>query len=37
MLPVPPILKHWLVPFTAFFTRPTSERVLAAGTVRAPG
>jgi hypothetical protein len=39
MLPVPPILKHWLTPFTAFFTRPTWERVLvlAAGTVLAPG
>jgi hypothetical protein len=37
MLPVPPILKHWLVSFTAFFTRPTWERVLAAGTVLAPG
>src|SRR3954463_10431762 len=39
MFPAPPILKHWLTPFTAFFTRPTWERVLvlAGGTVLAPG
>jgi hypothetical protein len=39
MLPVPPILRHWLAPFAAVFTRPTRERalVLAAGAVLAPG
>ena len=26
MLPVPPILIHWLAPFAAFFTKPTWER-----------
>ena len=28
MLPVPPILRYWLAPFAAFFTKPTWERVL---------
>jgi hypothetical protein len=39
MLPVPPILRHWLAPFAAFFTKPTWERalVLVAGAVLAPG
>ncbi len=39
MPPVPPILKHWLAPFAAVFTKPTWERVLVlvAGTVLAPG
>src|SRR4051794_39089565 len=39
MLPVPPILRYWLAPFAALFTRPTWERVLvlAAGTGPAPG
>ena len=39
MLPVPPILRHWLAPFAAFFTKPTWERVLvlASGAVLAPG
>ena len=39
MLPVPPILIHWLAPFAAVFTKPTWERVLVlvAGAVLAPG
>jgi hypothetical protein len=39
MLPVPPILRHWLAPFAAFFTKPTWERVLvlATGAILAPG
>ena len=39
MLPVPPILIHWLAPFAAFFTKPTWERVLvlATGAILAPG
>jgi hypothetical protein len=39
MLPVPPILMHWLAPFAAFFTKPTWDRVLvlATGAVLAPG
>src|SRR3712207_2917859 len=28
MLPVPPILMHWLAPFAAVFTKPTWDRVL---------
>jgi len=39
MLPVPPILIHWLAPFAAFFTKPTWDRVLVlvTGAVLAPG
>src|SRR3954462_1756425 len=39
MLPVPPILTHWLGPFAPFFTKPTWDRVLVlvTGTVLAPG
>ena len=39
MLPVPPILRHWLAPFAAFFTKPTWDRVLVLATdaVLAPG
>src|SRR3954447_7450382 len=39
MLPVSPILRHWLAPFAAFFTKPTWERVLVlvTGAVLAPG
>jgi hypothetical protein len=32
MLPVPPILRHWLAPFAAVFTKPTWERVLVLAT-----
>src|SRR3954452_5346054 len=39
MLPVSPILIHWLAPFGAFFTKPTWDRVLVlvTGAVLAPG
>ena len=34
MLPVPPILMHWLAPFAAVFTKPTWDRVLVLATER---